>query len=103
MSDSLPLVLAVLVGVGLGLLFFGGLWLTMRWLPTTRWPLLLTLGSLLGRMLVTLGGFYLVMAGRWERLVACLCGFVAGRILVQVWTRLPPPDQPDSKDRTEPA
>lgn len=87
MNDAIPLLLAGIAGMGLGLIFFGGLWLTVRQLPTTRMPILLFLGSLLVRMAVTLVGFYLVMDGRWERLLACLAGFVMMRFVVFFWTR----------------
>lgn len=82
MDDVIPLVLAFAAGLGLGLVYFGGLWLTIRRLPTSRWPVVLTLGSLLGRTAVTLVGFYLVMAGHWERSVACLVGFALMRFVV---------------------
>lgn len=96
MSEALLLVLAGVAGMGLGLIFFGGLRLTIQYLPTTQWPVTLTLGSLVGRMAATLVGFYLVMAGRWERLLACLAGFVLMRIVVIAWSRsdegkAPPP------------
>jgi F1F0 ATPase subunit 2 len=97
MSEGGFLALACAAGVGLGLFYFGGLWLTVRRLPTTRWPALLTLGSLLGRLAPTLVGFYLVMAGRWERLLACLVGFVLVRLVIVAWIRpeavQPPPPQ----------
>jgi F1F0 ATPase subunit 2 len=65
--------------MGLGLFYFGGLWLTVRRLPGSRTPELLILGSFVGRLAVTLAGFYLVMGGRWERLLACLAGFLITR------------------------
>ncbi|MBM4070176.1 MAG: ATP synthase subunit I [Planctomycetes bacterium] len=92
MSEGLPLILAGVAGLLLGLFYFGGLWLTIRWLPATRCPALLTLGSLVGRMAVTLAGFYAIMAGRWERLLACLAGFVLMRFVVLACLR--PEDAP---------
>lgn len=76
----LPLFGAFAAGLGLGLIYFGGLWLTVRKLPAARQPGLLAAGSLAGRMAVCLFGFYLVMDGRWERLLSCLAGFVLIRI-----------------------
>jgi F1F0 ATPase subunit 2 len=87
--------------MGLGLIFFGGLWLTIRWLPTSRWPVVLTLGSLLGRMAVTLVGFYLVLAGRWERLLACLVGFVLSRYLVVALSRPEEAKEPPAQKEEE--
>jgi F1F0 ATPase subunit 2 len=37
-------------------------------------------GSFVVRTGVTLGGFYLIGDGRWERLAACLLGFVVARM-----------------------
>jgi F1F0 ATPase subunit 2 len=80
------LVLAFVAGLGLGLFYFGGLWLTVQRLPQARHPGLLTLVSLIVRLGLTLAVFYLVMAGRWERLLACLVGFLLVRlVLVRRW------------------
>jgi F1F0 ATPase subunit 2 len=81
-GDALLLALALLVGAGLGLFFFGGLWLTLRRLPTARRPALLVFGSLFIRLIVTVFGFYLVMGGSWERLIACMVGFILMRLFL---------------------
>jgi F1F0 ATPase subunit 2 len=67
-------------GILLGAFFYGGLWLTVRRLATTRHPFALSLGSLLLRMAVTLGGFLLILNGQWQNAVATLAGFTAGRL-----------------------
>lgn len=86
MSDMALFSLSLLAGAGLGVFYFGGLWLTVRRLPTAQHPALLTLASFFGRTVLTLLGFYLVMGGQLERLVACLLGFVVVRIiLVRRW------------------
>jgi F1F0 ATPase subunit 2 len=100
MTDWLPLTLALAAGLALGLFFFGGLWLTVQRLPTTQWPVLLTLGSLLARTAVTLAGFYLVMAGRWERLLACLVGFTLMRFFLVTWLS-PDPNESPTRERRE--
>ena len=82
MNPFLPPVAAGLAGMGLGLFYFGGLWLTIRQLPTCRWPVPVLLGSYVGRMAVVLVGFYFVMGGRWERVLACLVGFMMARFLL---------------------
>jgi F1F0 ATPase subunit 2 len=79
MSGFVTLVLAGGAGVGLGLFYFGGLWLTVRRLSDCGRPSLLFLGSFAGRTALTLMVFYLVMDGRWERMLACLVGFIAAR------------------------
>ena len=71
-----------LPGVVLGIFYFGSLWITVRQLPTTAYPVRLFIGSFVGRMVVTLIGFYLVMNGQWQRVLICLLGFVAARIIL---------------------
>jgi F1F0 ATPase subunit 2 len=85
-DEFLPLMSALAAGIGLGIFYFGGLWLTVRQLPTARWPAFLSLFSFFGRLGVVLFGFYLVMGSHWERLLVCLLGFVGTRsILVRFW------------------
>lgn len=86
MSNLLPLILALAAGIGLGVFYFGGLWLTVRRLPTAQRPALLSLLSFFARLGVVLFGFYFVMDGRWVRLLVCLLGFLGARvILVRRW------------------
>jgi len=87
MSETLPLLLAWVAGGGLGMMFFGGLWWTVRRGVSSRRPALWFLGSLLLRMSLALAGFYFVSGGHWERLLACLVGFVMARHLVTRLTR----------------
>lgn len=82
MSPILPITLAWVAGLGLGLFYFGGLWLTVQRLPTWRWPIPLVLASFAGRTAVVVVGFYFVMDGQWERMLACLAGFVMVRLFL---------------------
>jgi F1F0 ATPase subunit 2 len=76
------LVLPLVAGIGLGLYYFGGLWWTVQRLTTARHPVLLSLGSTVVRTIGMLAGFYWVMDGQWERLLACAGGFFAARTLL---------------------
>jgi F1F0 ATPase subunit 2 len=76
MNETLALVLSWSAGIGLGAIFFGGLWWTVRRGVASQYPALWFLGSLLLRMGVVLTGFYFVGGGRWERLALCLLGFM---------------------------
>lgn len=76
------LILCSMAGMALGVMFYGGLWMTVRSLMTTPHPVVLTLGSLIVRAGVTLAGFVLVTNGRWENTVACLVGFAIARVVV---------------------
>lgn len=79
---SLPgLLISLVAGVLLGLFYFIGLWWTIGRLHG-RQAALLFLSSFLVRTLVVVAGFYWVMEGRWERLLAALAGFLLARILV---------------------
>ncbi|MGV2829605.1 N-ATPase subunit AtpR [Myxosarcina sp. GI1(2024)] len=98
--ESILFVLSALIpGIILGIFYFGSLWITVRQLPTTAYPIRLFIGSFLGRTIVTLFGFYLVMDGQWQRIAICLAGFVAARILLtRLWR---PQHQLDLKSKEE--
>ena len=76
------LAIAASAGLALGLFYFGGLWFTVRRVADSTRPGILMFCSFVGRLLLTLCGFYLVMDERWERLMACLCGFLVTRIML---------------------
>jgi len=88
MNEALSLASALLAGILLGALFFGGLWWTVRQGITSGQPALLFLGSMLLRTCIVLSGFYFVSGDNWQRLLACLLGFVAARLIVTRLTRL---------------
>ena len=89
MNETLMLLVAGVVGLVLGAIFFGGLWWTLRKGIASPRPALWFLGSMLVRMSIVLGGFYWVGGGQWQRMVACLIGFVSARFLVQWLTQTP--------------
>jgi F1F0 ATPase subunit 2 len=79
---SIWLILSLAIGVMLGVLFYGGLWMTIRALLVTRYPVAVTLCSLLFRTSAVLAGVVLSSRGQWQNAVACLAGLVVGRIIV---------------------
>ena len=81
-NDILPLTAAVLGGGLLGLFFFGGLRWTMRKALASRAAGLWFAGSFLLRSAVCLLGFYWIGAGDPLRILVCLAGFIAMRIVV---------------------
>ena len=89
MAESLILVLAWVAGCGLGAVFFAGLWWTVRLSLSARNPAIWILGSLLARTAMLLIGFYYVSGGHWQRLLACVLGFVTAK-LVATWLAMPP-------------
>ena len=76
------LMLSALAGLALGALFFGGLWLTVRRGAGSPRPALWFFVSLMARMGLTLGGFWLVGGSDWRRLLACLAGFFVARLAI---------------------
>ena len=88
MSESLRVVIAIAMGVLLGIFFYGGLWWTIQKGVSSKQPALLFTGSLVARTLVALAGFYFVSRGDWHRLLGCLVGFVFARIFVTWFTRI---------------
>ena len=97
MNETLLLMLACAAGGGLGAVFFGGLWWTVRKGVSSKQSALWFLASLLVRMSIALAGFYFVGRGHWERLVVCLLGFILARLAVMWLTR------PSEENQSRPA
>lgn len=97
MNDIFSLVPALITGLLLGAMFFGGLWWTVRKGVTSTRPALWFFGSLLLRTGITLAGLYVVSDGHWERLLAGLVGFTIARPIVTRITGLS--EQPTSLPR----
>jgi F1F0 ATPase subunit 2 len=87
MNETLTWLLAGLAGAALGVIFFGGLWWTVRKAVSSGHPARWFLGSGLLRTGVVLAGFYLVGGGHWQRLVGALAGFIVARLAVMGLTR----------------
>ncbi|MBN2409332.1 MAG: ATP synthase subunit I [Candidatus Aminicenantes bacterium] len=80
MTDIVKAIWFLFVGGALGFIYFGGLWWTVKKLPRSRRPHLLTLASLFVRSGFVLVGLFLVArGGRWESIVAALLGMIAVR------------------------
>ena len=91
MPGPVTLVLLLLAGAGMGVVYFGGLWLTVRALPASPHPVLVALVSLWGRTAVVVAGLTLLMDRRWQNVIVCLAGFVAARVLLGRWIPGRPP------------
>jgi F1F0 ATPase subunit 2 len=81
-NEALFWLLAMVAGLLLGVVFFAGLWWTIQKGLTAKHPALWFLGSIVVRTAIVLVGFYLVSDGKWERMGACLVGFVLARFIV---------------------
>ncbi|MBS0476610.1 MAG: ATP synthase subunit I [Proteobacteria bacterium] len=91
------LLLTLLVGVVLGVVFFGGLWWTVRRAVSARRVALWFFGSLLLRTVIVLAGFYLACGADWQRWLAALLGFTVARLVVARLTRPPAHIQEDQR------
>jgi F1F0 ATPase subunit 2 len=99
MNETVSLGSALVTGVLLGLMFFGGLWWTVRKVVSVKHPAFWVFASLMLRMTFALAGFYFISDGHWERLLVCLLGFIIARLAV---TRLTgPPAQRDNSPAKE--
>lgn len=87
MSEVLYRILALIVGLALGALFFGSLWFIVRKAMNAKMPALWFFCGFIFRMAVTLIGFYYISQGSWQRLLICLLGFVGARIIIMRLTK----------------
>lgn len=84
--NSTQLLLSFLVGGLAGSLYFGGLWYTVRQLPTATRPALLLLGSFALRLALLLGVIYLLASTHWSHLLSALAGVLLARtLLIRRW------------------
>jgi F1F0 ATPase subunit 2 len=84
------LILALAAGLLLGVIFFGGLWWTVRNGVAARRPALWFIGSVALRISIVMWGFYLLQdlsGSSWKILLAGLLGFFIARLVA---TRLLP-------------
>jgi F1F0 ATPase subunit 2 len=84
----LPMAGGFAAGIGLGLIYFLGLWTTIRQLTHQKQTGLLMMTSLVLRLGLVLTGFYfLIGVVGWQGLLAALLGFTLVRLLLTRWLR----------------
>lgn len=81
------IIVPLTLGIALGALFFGGLWLTVKKAVGSAYTALWFLASSLLRTGLVLAGFYYAADGHWQRLLICLIGFIVARFLALRLTR----------------
>ena len=72
----------LLWGVVLGLIYFGGLWLTVRRLGVVKHQALRMLSSFFIRNFLVAAGFYPVVLQGWQPTLICLAGFIVIRFVL---------------------
>lgn len=75
----MELLISFIVGAAIGVIYFAGLWETVRKLADAEKPVRRVAVSYALRMALALSGFYFVMQGEWERLAAAMVGFLLMR------------------------
>lgn len=74
--------IALVVGFSLGLVYFAGLWLTVRNIADARNPGLLLLASWIGRTALVLTGLWLVSSSNLAGILVFMVGFLIARSIV---------------------
>jgi F1F0 ATPase subunit 2 len=87
-SETSRLITALIAGLMLGAIFYGGLWWTVRRSVSSKTLSLWLIGSFALRAIIVVSGFYFVSQGDWRRLLGCLLGFVVARIGVTRLTKI---------------
>jgi F1F0 ATPase subunit 2 len=82
MMNDLRLLVPLLAGMVLGVVFFGGLWLTIQRAMSSPRAGLWFFGSLLLRMAIVLVGLYFACGDTWQRWLAALLGFTVARLVI---------------------
>ena len=88
-NNFFSLIIIVIVGFVLGIIFFGGLWWTIKKGLESKNAATWFILSFFIRTSIVLVGFYFLLDGLWERLVAGLLGFLIARVLITQYIKLP--------------
>lgn len=79
-------IMALVVGAGLGLFYFGGLWLTIQQLPIAQHPYRLIAFSFLSRLIIVFFAVSLILSGNSVfgviPLLLCCIGFLGVRTIL---------------------
>lgn len=78
-ATVIDLIIAACLGMVLGGIYFGGLWLTLRSATRGRQPGLIMLTSLFLRLALVGAGLYFMADGHWQRYAAALPGLLLAR------------------------
>ncbi len=82
MTNVLALIGPLLTGAVIGLIFFGGLWWTLKRALLSRQPVWGLTLSLILRTGLALLGFYWLVPPHWPQLLSSLLGFTLVRLLI---------------------
>lgn len=87
MNELIYMIIVFIAGLLIGILFFGGLWLTVRKAVNSKRPALWFISSFFIRVSITLVGFYYLSQGSWKNLLISVSGFILARIIIIFFTK----------------
>ncbi|MBE3653590.1 hypothetical protein BOO91_11445 [Vibrio navarrensis] len=82
LSWLLSNIVALIAGMGLGVIFFASLWWSVKRCTQSTTPLRWFISSFIARTVFVLAGFYLIGAGQLLKFGMCLLGFILARVII---------------------
>jgi len=98
MNETGMILITLILGILLGLFFFGGLWWTTKKGLLSKTPALWFLTSLFVRIGIVIIAFYYLSRGHWERALICLIGFIIARTIIMRITQIKDNSKPLEKE-----
>lgn len=78
---------SVITGIALSIIYFGGLWYTVKYIERLRRPYLLFMFSFLARNAIVLIAFYYLMIHHWSYLITAFAAFIITRQIIITRTK----------------
>ncbi len=82
MNEIINMLPSLVAGAVLGIIFFGGLWLTIKKALHSKKVALLFVVSFILRMTIVLLGLYYASQNSWQKMLVCLAGFLIARTFI---------------------
>jgi len=98
MNETGMILITLIMGILLGLFFFGGLWWTTKRALLSKTPAMWFLTSLFVRIGIVIIAFYYLSRGHWERALICLLGFIIARTIIMRITQIKDNSKPLEKE-----
>ena len=98
MNETGMILITLIMGILLGLFFFGGLWWTTKKGLLSKTPAQWFLTSLFVRIGIVIIVFYYLSRGHWERALICLIGFIIARTIIMRITQIKDNSKPLEKE-----
>ncbi len=76
------MVMAMVIGMVFGTIYFGGLWFTVQRLPEMRRQAMWMIASTVLRLSILMAGLYLAFGNQWKELLFALLGIIIVRSIM---------------------